>query len=225
MQDVAFLADEICVPELCSAAPRHRHDPRTAMGLDGAEAFPAPCLWELAFDEVDRPRRIRPVRRASIVEELAQDLLNRPGHRRHRRDAEALVDLGAARIVDTSDNDRDAIGIPCDPGRKDVRVVPARHRHKAPCSRGPGGLEVVPVKTHADDLDAPPVRCQAPERGRILVDDADGVAPSDELLGKTGSDSAAADDDDVHSSMQHGPGHAHNSPGAHGGKNGQSWDR
>ena len=94
------------------------------------ETLATPGDGQHALDKTDRSGRVGPLRDGAGREELADHLLGRPGDRRDRRNAEPLIDLGTARIVDTGHDRRDLVGLPCDARGEDVRVVAARYRRE-----------------------------------------------------------------------------------------------
>src|SRR6478735_5404891 len=76
----------------------------------------------------DGARGVAEVRFGSGRQDPAQHLVGGPLDRRHRGDAQTLVDLGAARVVDPGDDLLDSEGLTGHPRGDDVGVVAARHR-------------------------------------------------------------------------------------------------
>ena len=95
-------------------------------------------------------------------EQPAQHLVGGPRDGRDGRDAEALVDERAARVVDAGDDVLDAVGLAGDAGAQDVGVVAVRHRGESPGLVDAGLREVVAVEAEADDRRAR--RSPAPRR-------------------------------------------------------------
>src|SRR3954470_21062633 len=134
-------------------------------------------------------------------EQLAQQPVHRPRHRRHARDAHALVDLGALLVVDAGDDVLDAERLTRDAGADDVGVVAAAHGGEGP-GRGAAGVEQgLPVEAEPGDLAAGEVRAQPAEGLRVLVDHRDAVADLLEAAGDGGADAPAAHHDHVHVSL------------------------
>ena len=124
--------------------------------------------------------------------------------RRHRRDAEALVDLGPPRVVDAGDDVRDLVGLAGDPGGEDVGVVAARHRRQRvgplgarPARDGRGRSRTRPPSARPSPSGR---RRNAPAFLSMMAT----LWPSrDEPDCEPGTDPAAADDDDVHRPIEH----------------------
>ncbi len=125
------------------------------------------------------------------------DLVDGPRHRGHGRDAEPLVDLGPAGVVDAGHHMGDLVGLPGDAHGQDVGVVTARDGGQRTGLVGPRLLEVVAVEARADDAGAVPV-LQAAERPGRPVEDGDRVALLAQQDGQARANPATPDDDDVH---------------------------
>ena len=132
------------------------------------------------------------------VREHQHDLLHAPRGRGDRRDVQALVDLGARRVVDSRDDVLDVIVLQRDAGGHDVGVVAARDRDERVGLVHPGLLEDVAIESEADDRLGVEARREAIERLGALVDDGDVVAGVAELLRQEDPDAAAAHDDRLH---------------------------
>ena len=142
--------------------------------LSSASFLPTAFARDRPLDEPDLPGRVDPVAARLAGKQPAQHLVGGPRDGRDRRDAEALVDQRAPRVVDAGDDVLDAVGLAGDPGAQDVGVVAARHRGESPGlldaglrrgghgrsrSRRPGGAgEVRPAVdgTHGRSCRRPP---------------------------------------------------------------------
>ena len=88
-----------------------------------APADPGRVDGHLGDDDV--ARRVDELGHVALGEQPAQHLVGRPPHRGDGGDAEPLVDLGAAGVVDAGDDVLDAERLAGHPGREDVGVVAA----------------------------------------------------------------------------------------------------
>ena len=131
-------------------------------------------------------------------------LVDRPRDGRDGRDPEALIHLGSLRVVDARDDALDAEGLARDPGSEDVGVVAGRDRGECVRVLDLRFVERVPVEPRSLDGEPFEIRRQPPERLAIAIDDCDRVTLGLEGAGKPGADPSAADDDDVHGSIQAG---------------------
>jgi hypothetical protein len=84
-----------------------------------------PRLRDGDLGEHDLARGVGELWDVPLGQQAPQHLVAGPLHRRHGGDAEALVDLGAARVVDARDDVLDAEGLARDPRGEDVGVVTA----------------------------------------------------------------------------------------------------
>ena len=127
-----------------------------------------------------------------------QHLVGGPLDRRDGGDAEPLVDLGAAGVVDARDDLLDPEGLAGHPRGDDVGVVAAAHGGEGvgPLDAGLGqdGL----VEAVAGHLGAVEGRAEPTEGVGVAVDDADGVVAVLEAAGERRADAATAHDHDVH---------------------------
>ena len=131
-------------------------------------------------------------------EQPTEHLVGGPLHGGDGGDAEPLVDLGAARVVDPGHDGLDAEGLPGHPRGDDVGVVAAADRGErvGPLDAGLG--QHVLVEAVAGDLGAVEHRSQPPERVGVAVDDADGVVAVLEAARQRRADAPASHDHDVH---------------------------
>ena len=86
-----------------------------------------------------------------VVQEHQLDLLHAPGRGGDRRDVQALVDLGAARVEDPRDHLRHVVVLERHPRRHDVRVVAAGDRDERVGLLDARLFEDVAVEPEPDD--------------------------------------------------------------------------
>ena len=148
----------------------------------------------------------------------AQHLVGGPLHGRHRRDAEPLVDLGAAGVVDPGHDLLDAEGLAGDPRGDDVGVVTAGHGRERVRPADAGLLQHRLVEAVAGHPVAVEARPEPAEGVGLAVDDRHRVVPVLEAACEGRADPAAAHDHDVHERTVSQPGHlpAPSGPLAHG---------
>ena len=116
-----------------------------ADGLELREPSTAPGERDDTLQHLHPSGGIGPLRDASFGEQPTTHLLDGPRRRRDGGNPEALIDLGAPRVVDARDDGRDLERLACDASGEDVRVVAARHRRQCVGPAGAGGVEVVAV--------------------------------------------------------------------------------
>ena len=146
------------------AEPGQVGDPDAGRLLDEVTGWPIQPAFRSTSASTSRPEGSRksPARCCS-GRMPAQHLVGAPAHRRDRGDAEALVDLGAARIVDPGDHMGDVEGLAGHPGGQDVGVVAAGDGGEGVGLLDAGLLERVPVKADAGDLAAGETGAEPPE--------------------------------------------------------------
>ena len=166
--------------------------------LEPGGALAEPRLAEVHLGEDDGAAGIAVLVLGAEREDPAQDLPGGPGDGGDRGDAQALVDLGAAGVVDAGDDLLDAVGLAGDARREDVAVVAAADRGEGLRARDAGGLEGLAVEADAGDGLAGELRAERAEGLGVLVDDGDRVAELVEAVGEERSDATAAEDHDVH---------------------------
>src|SRR5690606_2784870 len=130
-------------------------------------------------------------------------------HGRDRRDAEPLVDLRAAGVVDARDDVADAERLARDPRGDDVGVVARGDRGEGAGVLDAGLDERVAVEAQPGDAAALEVRGQPPERLGVLVDDAHRVAVLLQRLGERDADTPRTHDHEVHDCRTYTSGRAH----------------
>ena len=166
-----------------------------------ARGLPGPVVGQDPLDEQQRARGVAPLDGVVVGGEPAQHLGRRPGDRGDRRDAEPLVDDGAARVVDAGDHVGDPVVLPRDARRQDVRVVAVRHRGERAGAARPRRVERLAVESRADDL-VPLKSGGSRSNARFERSTTDTVWPwLLELHRDAGADPTASDDDDVHREM------------------------
>jgi hypothetical protein len=129
--------------------------------------------------------------------DAAQDLVGAPAHRGHRGDAQPLVNLGAAGIVDAGHDVRHVECLARHPGRQDIGVVAAGHRRKGIGVCNACLLQGVAVKADAGDFPAGEARAEAAEGAVVLVDDGHRVAGILERVRQGGPDASTTHDHEV----------------------------
>ena len=198
VEEVALLADRVVVEQLRGAEAGHRGDPEASGGVEERELPPDDRGGDLTLDQADPARRIDPVVLDVGRQEAAQHLVGRPADGRHGRDAEALVDERATRVVDAGDHVLDAVVLAGDAGAEDVGVVAV-----GDCSEGAGlldprfgqGVAVEPEAYHGSAREP----CgETAKRAGLLVDHRDGVTAELEEPGQLAADPAAPDNYYVH---------------------------
>ena len=154
-----------------AAGPGHRHQVDLAGHAEVAQGLAGPGLGQDALDQDEMARGVGPFADHRFGQQPVHHLVDGPRHGGHGGDAEALVDLGPPGVVDPGHHVGDAVVLPGDPGRQDVRVVSAGHRGQGARVRGPGPVEVVAVEARAHDRGSRPVGGKATEGTGHLVDD------------------------------------------------------
>src|SRR6202042_612873 len=135
---------------------------------------------------------------SALREQLAEHLVSGPADRGHGGDAEPLVDLGPARVVDPRGYPVHAERLAGHPGGDDVGVVTAADRGEGVRALDARLDKHGPVKAHAGNTIALERRAKPAECLRVPVDDRDGVVPVLQDVSKRRPDPSAAHDHDVH---------------------------
>ena len=128
----------------------------------------------------------------------AQHLVGGPLHRGDRGDAEPLVDLGAAGVVDAGDDLVDAERLARDTRGDDVGVVAARDGRERVGATDAGLLQDLLVEAVTGDLVAVEPGPEPPEAVGLAVDHGDRVVALLEAPGQRRADSATSHDHHVH---------------------------
>ena len=151
----------------------------------------------------DRAGRVAEVRLGAGRQQPAQHLVGGPLHRGDGGDAEPLVDLGAAGVVDPGDDLLDAERLAGDTRGDDVGVVAAGDGRERVGAADAGLLQDLLVEAVSGHLVAVEPGAEAPEGVGLAVDDRDGVVAVLETAGQRRADPAAAHDHDVHGETLH----------------------
>ena len=154
----------------------------------------------------DRAGRVPPLRLGAGRQQPAQHLVGRPADGGDGGDAQPLVHLGAARVVDAGHHVVDVEGLAHHPGGQDVGVVAVGHGGESLGLLDAGLEQHLAVEADALDRLAVEVGTQPAERLGVLVDDRDGVAALLQTACQGGSDASAAHDHDVHGHESSGRG-------------------
>src|SRR5690606_13298198 len=118
--------------------------------------------------------------------------------RRHRRDAEPLVDLGPAGVVDAGHDVVDAERLTCHARGDDVGVVTVGHGDVRGGRLDAGLHQHVAVEADTGHPQAAELGAQAAERLRIPIDDRDRVAVVLEDVGEGGTHATTSHDHNMH---------------------------
>ena len=165
-----------------------------------------PCSINMHLHEAYRARRVSPLRFRTARQQPPQYLICGPTYGGDGRDAEPLVDLGAAGVIDPSHDIVDTKGFAYDASRQDVGVVTTGHRSKAVGVLDTGLEKHLAIKADTPHGLARKVRAEAAEGLGVEVDHRDSVATLLQASGQAGPDPAAAHDHDVHAVESSEPG-------------------
>ena len=173
VEEVALLVDGVRPRDHPVAQPGEVGEPAARGRLDVGHPPADPARRHRHLGDDDLARRVGELGHVALGEQSAQHLVAGPLHRGDGGDAEALVDLGAARVVDARHDVLDAVLLARDAGGEDVRVVAARDGGEGVGVVDAGGPQGVAVE--ADPGDGAPLErgAEATERGLVLVDDGD----------------------------------------------------
>ena len=160
--------------------------------------WPTHDLGDRHLVEPDGAGRVAEVGLGAGRQQPAQHLVGGPLHRGDRGDAEPLVDLGAAGVVDPGHDLLDPERLAGHPRGDDVGVVAAGHRGEGVGATDAGLLQDLLVEAEAGDLVAVEVGPQPAERVGLAVDDGDGVVAVLEAARERRADAATTHDHDVH---------------------------
>jgi len=117
--------------------------------------------------------RVPPELLVALGQQLAQHLIGGPAHGGHGRDAQPLVDLGPARVVDPGHHPAHPERLPDHARRDHVGVIAAAHRRERIGALDAGLDQDIAVEADAGHLAALEAHGQLAERLRVLVDDRD----------------------------------------------------
>src|SRR5579875_598831 len=198
VEHVSLLADQLRHVQARHARPGDRDHGGAAGHPQVAQTLAGPRHRQHALDQYEPAGGIRPFAHDRLGQQPPQHLVDGPGDGGHRGNAQALVDLGAARVVDTGHDVGDPVGLAGDAGRQDVGVVAVGDGGQCAGFLGTRPLEVVAVEAGSHHRGAGPARGQPTECRSHAVDDGHGVAVVHEADAQARADAAATDDDDVH---------------------------
>src|SRR5690606_30888866 len=105
-------------------------DPSAGALLEPGQRLADPAGVDVNLGEPDRPGRVAPLRLGALRQDAPNHLVGGPTDGRYRGDAQPLVDLGAAGVVDPGDHGADTERLPGHARCDDVGVVAAGHRHQ-----------------------------------------------------------------------------------------------
>ena len=173
-------------------------DPDVGSLLDLGDPVADPAGVEVQLGQ-DQPAGGFPEIAGQVLfgKDAPQDLVGAPAHRSDGGNAEPLVDLRAAGIVDPGHDVRDVERLTGNAGGQDVGVVAAGDRSEGVRLGDSGLLQRVPVKPDAGDLPAGEALAEPAEGAVVLVDDGHGVAGVLERVRQRCSHPAASHDHEV----------------------------
>src|SRR6478609_6934449 len=125
MHEVAVLEHGVHAGEQALAEPGEEGDPGPGGLLQPAHPLADPGGVHVHLGQPHGATGVAPLRLRAVRQQPPQHLVGRPPDRGHRGDAEPLVDLGPARVVDPGHHVVDAERLAGHPGRDDVGVVAA----------------------------------------------------------------------------------------------------
>src|SRR6478609_902141 len=198
VQDVALLDHALARRQGAFTEPVDPGDAAVGLELELDGPVTDPRLGRRDLVDPDGAGGVAEVGLRAGREQSAEHLVSGPLDRRDRGDAEPLVDLGAARVVDPGDDGLDPEALAGDPRGDDVGVVTARHGGERVGTAYAGLLQDLLVEALAGDLVTVEARAQAPEGVGVAVDDRHGVVAVLEAARQCGTDAPTAHDHDVH---------------------------
>ena len=191
-----FLSGSSPVPKRIMNATR----PPVA-GFERGHPVADPALVQRQFGHADVARRVTPLGGLGLAGQDVEQSVRGPRHRRHRRDAEPLVDGGALGVVDAGDDALDAEGLARDPRGDDVGVVTRGHRGERARALDAGPQQHVPVEAHPEHALTGEFGGQAVKGGAVAVDNGDFVADSGQAISQRRAYPAASHHDYTHASI------------------------
>ena len=151
MEQVLGLDERALVGDPALAEAGHGHDASAGAGAERVDPRAHPRLRRVERHEGHRAGLVPPHDGAGAAGEELDEAPGRPRHRGDRGDAQAFVDLGAARVVDAGDHPLHAEALPRDTGGDDVGVVAGGHGGEGVRARDAGLLEDPAVEAHAGE--------------------------------------------------------------------------
>ena len=204
MEQVAVLPDQAGRVEPRDAGAGDGDEPDLALGFEDGQLLAGEVLGQDAVDQEEHPGGVAPVRGEVLRKQPAAHLVDGPRHRCHGRDAETLIDLRALRVVDARHHALDAEGLAGDPGAENIGVVSGRHGGDGVRVLDARVVQRIAIKSRSLNDNALEIGRQPAKRFAVSIDDGDRVTLGLEGSSKPGADPPAADDDDVHRSIQAG---------------------
>lgn len=175
MDEIAVLEDGVSSRKHARAETVDEGHARIRRQLDVGDGMSVPTRMRRHLGQEHLTARIAVLLEATLWQQATHDLSRRPRHGGDSGNAEALVDLGAARVIDAGDHVLDAVGLASDASREDVGVVSATYRRESVGALDPRILESFAIEADALDRRAGESGTQSAKRLRILVDDRDGM--------------------------------------------------
>ena len=124
MEQVAVLPDQAARIETGHARARDRDEAHLAAYLQGRQFLARKVLGEHPVHEQQRAGGVTPVGRQFLRQQPAAHLIHRPRDGRDGGNAEALIHLGALRVIDARDHPLHAEGLAGDPGARMLELSP-----------------------------------------------------------------------------------------------------
>src|SRR5699024_2622182 len=200
MQHVLVLQHVLGGDDQTVAEPGQERHPRAGGRLDLGDSTPHPARMAVQLRQDHLAGGVPVLAGCSGGHQPAEHLVGSPADRGDGGDAQALVDLRTAGVVDAGDHVGHPEGLPHHPGGDDVRVVPAGDRSEGVRLLDTGLGEGIPVETHPGDPASLELLRQAAEGIRVLVDDRHRVPSGGQRGRQRGADPASAHDHEVHAS-------------------------
>src|SRR4051812_428811 len=198
VHEVAVLEHSVLAGQQPLAEPGEERDPGPRGLLQPAHPLADPGVVNMPLGQPHRATGVTPLRLRAVRQQPAQHLVGRPSDCGHRGDAEPLVDLGPARVVDPGHHVVDAERLAGHPGRDDVGVVAAADGGERLRLLDPGLAQGVPVEADAGDAATGEPGTQPPEGRLVRVDHRHRVPLALQDQRQSRPHPAAAHDDEVH---------------------------
>ena len=198
VHDVVFLQQRRRRRDRCLAEPPEHRDAPCGGCLDIGDRHAGGSRRDPTFDDRELGRRVDPVGCGVRRQQVAQDPSTGPRDGGDRGDAEALVDRGAARVVDAGDDVLDAEGLAGHAGDEDVGVVATGDGGDGTIGGDAGRGQNVAVEPDADHGGAREPLAETAERLEPAVDHDDIMFRGGEAESDLRADSATTDNDDMH---------------------------
>ena len=198
MEQVALLHDAVPGRQDALAEPVDPRDPTEALLLVLADAGTDPALGHEHVVDPDLAGGIAEVGFGAGRQDPPQHLVGGPLHRGDGGDAEPLVDLGAAGVVDPGHDLVDPNGSRATRAAMMFELSPLETAAKASARRTRPSPSTAWSNPIPADLVAVEIRAKASERVGVGVDDRHRVVAVLQAGGQRGAHPAASHDHDVH---------------------------